>query len=288
MTKTTSITSGSNITRRIDGVERSYGVVLSYGPEAKEMQYIMRVAYVASIQDDYHCKLHRAQVFINGVESKRLVDVLAARCMQCIYPIELRVSLNKGIVAVLNFSKLKARWQEALKDFKKEYDSPFATQYFEQIDTSLANETVFLESLKNDLFYNLFFFSKEAFYTKIAGIKQFKYKLPVTPYQGLTTFTGHTEVSFKSPYINFKHTSYTAKKDRLELNHRIHDNDYTIQNITGRYSTNNEDREIRFKIIELQERETGYVEQTEAPEAIPKQMIKKKKINLSHLFGLKK
>lgn len=277
MSPKTNITFDHPIKQRIDGIEKSYGVEIKYTPEDKEIRYVITIAYISSIHDDYHCKIDRKQVFINGAQPKRLVDVMAERCMNCIYPIDLQISPFDGINNVLNFNEVKERWNTSLKDLKKEYEGDFSNQYFDQINQSLLDQDTFFEALKNEMIYTLLFFKKEALYEKEHLKHDVMYQLPIRPYQSISEFIGNQRIRFRDQQMIFEYTGKNDEKDSLELKHSIDQEDFTVQTITGKYLTSNQEKEILFTVTELKEREKKYVEKSDVPEEIPKEMIKKKK-----------
>ena len=65
MNSQTNISFDHPISKRIDGIEKSYGVYLQYIPQDTEIQYVVNVAYISSIGDDYHCSIERKQLFID-------------------------------------------------------------------------------------------------------------------------------------------------------------------------------------------------------------------------------
>lgn len=271
------------IKQRIDGIEKSYGVEIIYTLEEKKIQYIVSIAYISSIDEDYHCKIDRKQVFINGVQPSRLIDVLAERCMNCIYPIDFQVNPFIGIKGMLNFDELKKRWNVALIDLKKEYQGDFADQYFDKISQNLSDQGIFFQAIKNEMSYSLLFFRKEVLYEKNHMKKDAVYTIPLRPYLPMSKFIGNQNVYFKDQQMIFEYNGKNKVLGTLELKHILNHKDLTLQKMKGKYKS--QEKEISFAITELKERRKKYVEKIDKPETIPKEMIKRKKSWLSNLFS---
>ncbi len=270
------------IKQRMDGIETSYGVHIKYTPEDDEIKYVVAIAYIASIKEDYHCRVDRKQVFINGIAPNKLIDQLAARCMDAIYPIDFLVNPFYGIKEVLNFEVVKERWQTAAKALKREYKGDVVDQYFEQIDQTLVDQHTFFNALKREMFYNLIFFKKKAMYAKNAVEKNVSYRLPIHPYEELSEFVGNQRVYFEAQKIHFHYQGVHKTTDTLRLTHTIHKDTFSLESVKGTYST--KDKELSFSVTALKERTKKYVAKTDAPEAIPAKKIKKKKSWFSDLF----
>jgi len=273
------------ISKRIDGIEKSYGVHLQYIPQDKEIQYVVNVAYISSIGDDYHCRIERKQLFINGVQPNRLIDVLAERSMKCIYPIDIQLNPLNGIQEVLYFDELVDRWNRSLIELRKEYEGDYANQYFDQMNANLSDKKTFLSTLKNEIIYSLLFFKKDALFEKNHLKKDFIYNLPIDPYK-VSEFKGNQRVHFKDQQMIFEYVGTNRKKDNLKLRHIVNRENFTEQKIEGNYIS--KEREISFKITELQERKKKYAKKLDIPEAIPKELIKRKKSWFSDLFNQNK
>ena len=286
MSTETNISFNHPILRRIDGIEKSYGVHLQYTPQDTEIQYVVNVAYISSIGDDYHCSIERKQLFINGVQPNRLIDVLAERSMKCIYPIDIQLNPLNGIQGVLYFDELVDRWNRSLIELRKEYEGDYANQYFDQMNANLSDEKTFLSTLKNEIIYSLLFFKKDALFEKNHLKKDFIYNLPIDPYKVSSEFKGNQRVHFKDQQMIFEYVGTNRKKDNLKLRHIVNRENFTEQKIEGNYIS--KEREISFKITELQERKKKYAKKIDIPEAIPKELIKRKKSWFSDLFNQNK
>lgn len=273
------------IKQRIDGTQKSYGVQIKYA-EDKEMRYVVTIAYISSIDQDYHCKIERKQVFINGEQPNRLIDKLAEQSMDKIYPIDFKISPFSGIKEILNSDEVKERWNTSLKDLKREYRGDFADQYFEQINQTLTDQDTFFEALKNEMFYSLVFFKKESLYENSHIKKDISYSLPVNPYKGSSEFKGNQRVQFEDQKMIFHFKGKDENKSVLELKHIVNQDDFSLSVMKGAYKS--PEKEMSFAITELKERSKKYVKKIDAPKAIPKELIKKKKSWFSDLFNRNK
>ncbi len=255
------------IKKRMDGIEKFYGIEITYLPEEIEIRYIYSIAYITSIDEEYHCRIGRKQFFVNGVQPVRILDVLAERCMNAIYPIDFRVHPFNGITGVFNFKTLRERWKESVKDIKKEYSGTYADRYFEQINQSLSDENTFFKALKNEMLYTLHFFKMETLFVKEHIKRDVGYQLPIMPYRKLSEFYGNQRIHIKDTKMIFKYRGKNYEGNVVEIEHSIDKNDFTVHKVRGMYTAANNKKQIVFKITELKERERN-IQNKESIEAI--------------------
>ncbi|WP_103867066.1 hypothetical protein [Aquimarina sp. I32.4] len=265
------------IKKRVAGTQKSFGVEIMYSATSK-IQYVIDVAYAGYIDDDYQCILNRNQFFINGQQPKRLLEVLAEKCMNSIYPIQLKVSPFGFIQDFLNFEEIQKRWDNALLELKREYDSEFTDQYFEQISQNLSSKDSFVSSIGNDLIFYLLFFKIPALYEKAHIKHNMIWKIPTVAYAPPVEFIGDQKINLNAPRgIHLEFEGKDIKNNILSLTHLINQDDYTVIKINGTLTTPNQTKQTEYRITHLAERDKKYVEKAEEPEVIPKEMIKKKK-----------
>ncbi len=278
MNTETNISFDHPIKKRVDTIKKSYGVKVDYSPSGTSIQYVFEVAYIEAIEEDYRCEISRKQFFINGKQPKRLVDVLAEKCMSYMYPIQFRISQYGFIQELLNFDQIKKRWKTSLVDLKNEYQGDVAEEYFSQINNTLLDAKTFLDALHYDIVFPLIFFKKPALYQPERIQHNYIMSLPVLPYKPSVDFIGNQKMYLNdNKGFRFEYTGKDKSNNTIQLKHLINDLDFTLQRVRGIYTTADNQKEIRYSVTYLEERDKQYEEESEVEEEIPKEMIKKKK-----------
>jgi len=244
------------IKKRKDGLGNSYGVEISYAPNLN-IQYIINVDYLESLESDYHCKFSRKQFFINGKQPTRLIDTLAEKCMNAIYPIHFRTNSYGLIREVLNFDEIKERWQLKQKTLISAYQGEFVENYFSQINRSFESKDTLLKAMQRELFYSLFSFQMEAATTRDNQMEHVDYKLPIYPYRLPVEFIGNQKIIDSGKSINITYNGKDRANNNLSLNQKLESKDLTLVSTEGAYKGIS--KEITFKLRLLKERQRKIV-----------------------------
>ncbi len=255
------------------GLTNVYGVECFFKESKNLVSYIVEVTYKAVEESDYLLKLTKKRCFINKLEPKSQIDVLAQRCADVIYPIVFQISAF-GILTkekVVNFEEIKQRWKSTLKELKREFKGDYCKQYFAQMEASFRTEEVFYENIKNDFLYALFFLSFPALYSKHQTKKGLVIKLPVVAYNDPVSFVGTQKSVFtnKKVYeLYFKGIDY--ENNTLEIEQLIDRESFVLAKVKAIYNALKEDG-ITITITMLKERQI-------------REVLKEKKKNWFNIF----
>lgn len=288
MNQAEDITFSHSKERQLVGSHHFYGVeVTYYASIEKKIQYVLDLAYIESLGNDYKVRINRGQFFIDGMQPNRLLDELAEKCMSCIYPIDFQMNPLSGLIGVLNYEEIKERWQDSLTKLKREFSGEFALQYFNQITDSLEQEATFFNSLRNDILYDFLFVKIEALQERNHIRKEMSYEVSIDPYKEPILFYGNQRIHFDDRGTGTMLVKYKGKdknKNTLKLSHYLDKVNYMIQKAEGLYTSFQKDKKISFKLTLLKEKSKEYVEKKETSEATPPEVMKKKSSWFSNFF----
>lgn len=137
-----------------------YGVMLAMfrNSVSNILKYEITVCWLAK-KENYHIyEIDRLpSVFINEEEVDLVADQLAIQVASVLYPLQLRVSEQKGIIGIHNFTNIQTRWIQVKKKILDYNDGETVEKYLRINESILNNERALLQSLRNDWFLHGYF-----------------------------------------------------------------------------------------------------------------------------------
>ncbi|ELY2018669.1 hypothetical protein SL053_002600 [Flavobacterium psychrophilum] len=161
--------------------KRTYGFSLeNYENELlkTKIHYELEMVYVKKDSSSNILEINRKQVYINNKEPEFIIEQLADKISQTIFPIQVKLSGQGEIEAIENHEEIKKRWasnQESLKDY---YEEDITEKIIAKSNSYFNNKHLITESLSKNWFFNLYFKpiygsygpSKEIIYNSTAPI----------------------------------------------------------------------------------------------------------------------
>ncbi|MBE7661403.1 hypothetical protein [Tenacibaculum finnmarkense] len=137
-------------------LHRTYGLKINYNNK-KTIQYLLEVKCTGYKKGIFYYTLDRTRFFKDGKQLDRFMEQLAEQSVSCLYP--LKVSVNKlgEIVSVTNQEEIEKRWQIKQKELAKRYKGNPFINYCQKISNSVSSSAKLLESLRNDVVYDILF-----------------------------------------------------------------------------------------------------------------------------------
>lgn len=102
---------------------------------------------------------------INGVEADLVADELAIQVASVLYPLELVVTRQDGIVGINNMDEIRKRWVDIKKKVQDYNEGEILEKYLSLTEKALKDEDALLLSLRNDWFLHTYFNSIYQTYT---------------------------------------------------------------------------------------------------------------------------
>lgn len=244
-----------------------YGVKIIYktisldrkDKEQKRIQFVVKTSYNEDQEGNLFCTLHRTGFSINGKRVTRLVDELAERCMQELYPFVFKVNRTGIMLGIENLEEINERWNKVLPGLKQLYTGDEANAYFDRVSMSISSIENFREAIKKDVFYYLFFLQQP-----IQDEEEVMMQLPLVPGERSTPFLGkqiikkikrrnRIQLDYNGIYAADKVRHKTKiRKGQLELTYIWDEETFSLRKMEGKcYVATGKERDILYKITRL-------------------------------------
>lgn len=139
----------------------NYGVMFTVttGNEVTTMHYEVSVQCVDKQPSEYHLfEINRtSKIFINNLETNTIMNELAEKVSESLYPLVLVVNKNGRWKEVYNSVEIKKRWANHKQKIVDEYQGREIENYLAVFEQSIDNKSSLNESLQKDWFLNAFF-----------------------------------------------------------------------------------------------------------------------------------
>lgn len=94
---------------------------------------------------------------INGMEADLIADELAIKTASVLYPLELLVTYQDGIIGVNNVEEIQKRWINIKRNILDYNEGKIIEKYLRLTEKSIKDEQTLLFSLRNDWFVHAYF-----------------------------------------------------------------------------------------------------------------------------------
>ena len=251
-------------------VHRFYGVEILYlEPRINKIQYILECDYLGYEGSTYLYRLTRQKMYVNNKPLTGMMDVLAEKCMSCVYPLILKVSFSGKIRGVQNLEEIKQKWVILRERLEMEYDGKIVDDYLNRIEKAISTEKIFLQKMKNDIIFKLLVPRLHAWGAPNFEVEGVKMKIPHPNASGRLIFKGKQELfpypdennQIKASYSGQYHESDLVNmpddaKGQLSLNYHLDNEDASMIRMNGQFKfTGEKNYRVEYKIIRLKERE---------------------------------
>lgn len=107
--------------------------------------------------DKLFCSIYRRNILIDGKKPRKLGDRVMTILGDAIFPLMLEISFENEILSVVNLQEVQERWNRISKDLLSKHPTVIMKQYITKGIHLLSDQKLFIESLLNDAFFNLYF-----------------------------------------------------------------------------------------------------------------------------------
>nr|WP_315238858.1 LysM domain-containing protein [uncultured Flavobacterium sp.] len=142
-------------------VDQSYKVKYTYEGEAgidvTEMQ--INVKWIAADKNKFHLfEINRgSDIYINGKIPDTMIDGLAAKTAEVLYPLKIVVDEFGKWVDIYNHAEIEGRWGKIKSEILDYYEGEVVEKYIEHVERTLESSERVLRSLRSDYFLRAFF-----------------------------------------------------------------------------------------------------------------------------------
>jgi len=137
------------------------------GDEVDVTEMNVNVKWLAVDKNKYHLfEINRtADIYINGKVPDTIMNELAAKIAEVLYPLEIVVDELGKWVAVYNLNEIEGRWGKIKNEILDYYEGEVVETYIEQIEYALESSDTLSELLASDYFLRAFFNGIHVAYT---------------------------------------------------------------------------------------------------------------------------
>ncbi|WP_163411318.1 peptidoglycan-binding protein LysM [Flavobacterium ajazii] len=149
--------------------DESYKVKYTYecGDEIDVTEMKISVKWLASYKNKYHLfEINRASdIYINGKMPDTLMDGLAAKTAEVLYPLKIVVDEFGKWIDIYNHDEIESRWGKIKSEILDYYEGEVVENYIKHTEDTLKSSERVLTSLRSDYFLRTFFNGLHVGYT---------------------------------------------------------------------------------------------------------------------------
>jgi len=143
------------------GLKKKYNVryVLENGEEKDTLHFEASVKWIAVDPKGFHFfEIDRlTKTNINNVEPEMMLEELAVKIAEILYPLQIIVDVTGKWIDVHNYKQILERWENKRREVLDYYEGEVVQIHIEHTEQSLSSKTALLDSLRSDLFLRALF-----------------------------------------------------------------------------------------------------------------------------------
>jgi hypothetical protein len=148
-----------------------------YNPTNEPVNYIVKSQVIDGFQDEdeyFECEFSlrkiseskgkfiieviQKNVLVNNKDLESKIEILAKKCTDCLYPMQISVNKNGVFESIINFDELKKKWEESKPNLQEDFTGFIFEEYIKKMDYQMRNAEMVTKSLKNNIFMQHLFF----------------------------------------------------------------------------------------------------------------------------------
>ncbi|WP_264551514.1 LysM peptidoglycan-binding domain-containing protein [Flavobacterium sp. N2038] len=128
------------------------------GDEVDTLETEVSVKWLASDKNNFHLfEINRGVIYINNAIPDTVMDELAAKTAEVIYPLKIVVDESGKWVDIYNYDEIERRWKDTKNAILDYYEGEVTDNYIEHTEYALESAETLLKSLASDYFLRTFF-----------------------------------------------------------------------------------------------------------------------------------
>jgi hypothetical protein len=160
-TRKVGFVNGSTLPFLPSGSKKNYDVlyVLEDGDEKDTIHFEASVKWIAIDPKGFHFfEIDRlSKTYINDAEPDTMMEELAVKTAEILYPLQIVVDHTGKWVDVHNYNQILERWESKKREILDYYEGEVAQIHIKHTEQSLASKATLKDSLKSDLFLRALF-----------------------------------------------------------------------------------------------------------------------------------
>lgn len=154
---------------------RWFGVAFDFitAERQSRVSFEVHVENVGMLSDgSYHFRVNRDKhIFIDDYEPDLVIDEIAVKCSEFIYPLDIQVSTEGVWTGRTIHAELIKRWPDFKQKMLDEYNGGYIVHYLNKMEENVLDHKKFSKALEKDLFLTLFFRSTAAIFRQKEPVK---------------------------------------------------------------------------------------------------------------------
>ncbi len=142
-------------------MNESYKVkyIAEAGDEIDVTEMKISIKWIAADKNKYHLfEINRASdIYINGKMPDTMMDGLAAKTAEVLYPLKIVVDEFGKWTDIYNHAEIESRWGKIKSEILDYYEGEVVEKYIEHVERTLESSERVLSSLRSDYFLRAFF-----------------------------------------------------------------------------------------------------------------------------------
>ncbi|MFC0778035.1 peptidoglycan-binding protein LysM [Flavobacterium sp. HJSW_4] len=143
-----------------DRINKDYKVQYAtvFGDQVDTLEMEASVKWLATDKNSFHLfEINRDAIKVNNEVPDTMMDELAAKTAEVLYPLKIVVDDTGKWIAVYNFDEIENRWKDTKEAILDYYEGEVVENYIEHTDYALESSDSLFKLLASDYFLRTFF-----------------------------------------------------------------------------------------------------------------------------------
>ncbi|MBF4505750.1 peptidoglycan-binding protein LysM [Flavobacterium sp. JLP] len=157
------------------GIDKEYKVkyISNVDDQSDVIEMNVRVKWLATDKNNFHLfEINRRSVYINNTKPNIIMDELAVKTGEFLYPLKIVVDESGKWIDIYNYDEIQCRWKDKKEEILDYFEGEVTEKYVEKIEYTLKNSERLLASLCSDYFLRTFFNGINVKYTADYGFQK--------------------------------------------------------------------------------------------------------------------
>lgn len=150
------------------GMNKKYKVhyTSEVGTEIDTLEMDVSVKWLATDQNNFHLfEINRKSIYVNNETPDTVMDELAAKTAEVLYPLKIVVDESGKWVDIYNYDEIEGRWRDTKNVILDYYKGEVTENYIDHVEIALESSVTLFKYLRSDYFLRAFFNGIHVSYT---------------------------------------------------------------------------------------------------------------------------
>ncbi|WP_029269165.1 hypothetical protein [Flavobacterium sp. KJJ] len=156
------------------GIDKEYKVkyISNVDDQSDVMEMNVRVKWLATDKNNFHLfEINRRSVYINNTKPNIIMDELALKTAEVLYPLKIVVDESGKWIDIYNYDEIQCRWKDKKKAILDYFAGEVTEKYVKKTEYALENTETLFKYLTSDYFLRTFFNGIHVSYTSTYSIQ---------------------------------------------------------------------------------------------------------------------